>query len=75
MPAAIWEYNKLIFAMVKKGKWGGLVTSPKPGQSDKGTVNSEREKKRWEDIMKEQIGVDFASTTTVAETGPGAKLF
>ena len=72
--AAIGEYDELL-TLVKKRKlrWFGHV-SRSSGLAKtilQGTVNGKRkrgrQKKRWEDSIKEWTGVDFASSTRAAE--------
>ena len=72
--AAIGEYDKLL-TLVKKQKlrWFGHV-SRSPGLAKtilQGTVKGKRkrgrQKKRWEDNIKEWTGMDFASSTRAAE--------
>ena len=72
--AAIGEYDKLL-TLVKKRKlrWFGHV-SRSSGLAKtilQGTVKEKRkrsrQKKRWEDNIKEWTGMDFASSTTAAE--------
>ena len=38
-----------------------------------GKTRKGRQKKRWEDNIKEWTGMDFASSTRAAKTGPGGK--
>ena len=72
--AAIGEYDELL-ALVKKRKlrWFGHV-SRSSGLAKtilQGTVKGKRkrgrQKKRWEDSIKEWTGMDFASSTRAAE--------
>ena len=72
--AAIGEYDELL-TLVKKRKlrWFGHV-SRSSGLAKtilQGTVNRKRkrgrQKKRWEDNIKEWTGMDFASSTRAAE--------
>ena len=72
--AAIGEYDELL-TLVKKRKlrWSGHV-SRSSGLAKtilQGTVKGKRkrgrQKKRWEDNIKEWIGMDFASSTRAAE--------
>ena len=79
--AAIGEYNELL-ALVKKRKlrWFGHVSRSSDLAKTflQGTVKGKRkrgrQKKRWEDIIKEWTGMDFASSTrTAAENRSGWK--
>ena len=72
--AAIGEYDELL-TLVKKRKlrWFGHV-SRSSGLAKtilqgtvKGNRNRSRQKKRWEDNIKEWTGMDFASSTRAAE--------
>ena len=72
--ATIGEYDELL-TLVKKWKlrWFGHV-SRSSGLAKtilQGTVKGQRkrgrQKKRWEDSIKEWTGIDFASSTRVAE--------
>ena len=72
--AATVEYQQLL-TLVKKRKlrWFGYV-SRSPGLAKtilQGTVKGKgkkgRQKKRWEDNIKEWTGIDFASSTWAAE--------
>ena len=72
--AAIGEYDELL-TLVKKRKlrWFGHV-SRSSGLAKtilhgtlKGKRKRGRQKKRWEDIIKELTGMDFASSTRAAE--------
>ena len=72
--AAIGEYDELL-TLVKKRKlrWFGHV-SMSSGLANtilQGTVKGKRkrgrQKKRWEDNIKEWTGIDFASSTRAAE--------
>ena len=72
--AAIGEYDELL-TLVKKRKlrWFGHV-SRSPGLAKtilQGTVKGKRkrgrQKKRWEDNIKEWTGMDFASSTRAAK--------
>ena len=72
--AAVGEYNELL-AFVKKRKlrWfdhvsrsSGLAKTILQG-TVKGKRRSGRQKKRWEDNIKEWIGMDFASSTRAVE--------
>ena len=72
--AATVEYQQLL-TLVKKRKlrWSGYV-SMSPGLAKtilQGTVKGKgkrgRQKKRWEDNIKEWTGIDFASSTWAAE--------
>ena len=74
--AAIGEYDELL-TLVKKRKlrWFGHV-SRSSGLAKtilQGTVKGKRkrgrQKKRWEDKIKERTGMDFASSTGAAENG------
>ena len=78
--AAIGEYDELL-TLVKKRKlrWFGHV-SRSSGLAKtilQGTVKGKRkrgrQKKRWEDNIKEWTGMDFASSTRAAETGQDGK--
>ena len=70
----IGEYDELL-ALVKKRKlrWFGHVSRPSGLAKTilQGTVNGKRkrgrQKKRWEDNIKEWTGMDFASSTRAAE--------
>ena len=71
---AIGEYDELL-ALVKKRKlrWFGHVSrsSGLARTTLQGTVKGQRkrgrQKKRWEDNIKEWTGMDFASSTRAAE--------
>ena len=71
--AAIGKYDELL-TLVKKRKlrWFGHV-SRSSGLAKNPTGHSERkknrgrQKKRWEDNIKERTGMDFASPTRAAE--------
>ena len=71
---AIGEYDELL-TLVKKRKliWFGHVSrsSGLAKTNLQGTVKGkrkrERQKKRWEDNIKEWTGMDFASSTRTAE--------
>ena len=72
--AAIREYNELL-TLVKKRKlrWfchvsrsSGLAKTILQG-TVKGKRKRDRQKKRWEDNIKERTGMDFASSTRAAE--------
>ena len=76
--AAIGEYDELL-TLVKKRKqrWFGHV-SRSSGLAKtilQGTVKGKRkrgrQKKKWEDNIKEWTGMDFASSTRAAEDGRG----
>ena len=78
--AAIGEYDELL-TLVKKRKlrWFGHV-SRSSGLAKtilQGTVKGKRkrgrQKKRWEDNIKEWTGMDFASSTRAAEKGQDGK--
>ena len=78
--AAIGKYDELL-TLVKKRKlrWFGHV-SRSSGLAKtilQGTVKGKRkrgrQKKRWEDNIKEWTGMDFASSTRAAETGQDGK--
>ena len=77
--AAIGEHDELL-TLVKKQKlgWFGHV-SRSSGLAKtilQGTVKGKtkgRQKKRWEDNIKECTGMDFASSTKTAETGQDGK--
>ena len=71
---AIGEYDELLI-MVKKRKprWvghdsssSGLAKIILQGKV-KGKKRRDRQKKRWEDSIKEMIGMDFASSARAAE--------
>ena len=72
--AAIWEYDELL-TLVKKRKlrWFGHV--PRSSRlaktilqgTMKGNRKRGRQKKRWEDNIKEWTGMDFVSSTRAAE--------
>ena len=72
--AAIGEYDELL-TLVKKRKlrWFGHVSRSSSLAKTilQGTVKGKRkrgrQKKRWEDNIKEWTGMDFASSTRVAE--------
>ena len=72
--AAIGEYDKLL-TLVKKLKlrWFGHVSSSSGlaktilQSTVKGKRKRGRQKKRWEDNIKEWTGMDFASSTRAAE--------
>ena len=77
---AIGEYDELL-TLVKKRKlrWSGHV-SRSSGLAKtilQGTVKGKRkrgrQKKRWEDNIKEWTGMDFASSTRVLKTGQDGK--
>ena len=71
---AIGEYDVLL-TLVKKWKlrWFGHVSRSSglaktiPQGAVKGNRKRGRQKKRWEDNIKEWTGMDFASSTRVAE--------
>ena len=72
--AAIGEYDELL-TLVKKqnlrrfghvSRSSGLANTILQG-TVKGKRKRGREKKRWEDIIKEWTGMDFASSTRAAE--------
>ena len=73
--AAIGEYDELL-TLVKKGKlrWFGHISSGLAKTILRGTVKGKRkrgrQKKRWEDNIKEWTGMDFASSTRGAENRP-----
>ena len=76
--AAVGKYDELL-TLVKKRKlrWFGRV-SRSSGLAKtilQGTVKGKRkrgrQKKRWEDNIKERTGMDFASSTRQLKTGPG----
>ena len=78
--AAIGEYDELL-SMLKKQKlrWFGHV-SRSTGSAKTirhGTVNGKRrrgrQKKRWEDNIKECTGMDFSISTGAAKTGQDGK--
>ena len=64
--AAIGEYDELL-TLVKKRKlrWFGHVS--RSSGTVKGKRKRGRQKKRWEDNIKEWTGMDFASSTRAAE--------
>ena len=70
--AAIGEYDELL-TLVKKGKlrcFGHVSRSSGSAKTIlQGTVKGKRgrQKKRWEDNIKEWTGMDFASSTRAAE--------
>ena len=70
--AAIGEYDELL-TLVKKRKlrWFGHVSRSSGVAKTivQGTVKGKRgrQKKRWEDNIKEWTGIDFASSTRAAE--------
>ena len=73
--AAIGEYDELL-TLVKKRKlrWfrhvsrsSGLAKTILQGGTVKGERKRGRQRKRWEENMKEWTGMDFASSTTAAE--------
>ena len=72
--AAIGEYDELL-TLVKKWKlrWFGHVSRPFGLAKTvlqgtlKGKRKRGRQKKRWEDNIKEWTGMDFASSTRAAE--------
>ena len=74
--AAIGEYDNFL-TLVKKWKlrWFGHVSrfSGLAKIISQGTLKGKRkrgrQKKRWEDSMKEWTGMDFASSTRAAENG------
>ena len=78
--AAIGEYDEIL-TLVKKRKlrWFGYVSrsSGLAKTTLQGTVKGkrkrERQKKRWEDNIKEWTGMDFASSTGASETGQDGK--
>ena len=74
--AAIGEYDEPLLTLVKKRKlrWfshvsrsSGLAKTNLQGTVVKGKRNRGRQKKRWEDNIKEWTGIDFASSTRAAE--------
>ena len=72
--AAIGEYDELL-TLVKKRKlrWFGHVkdfwfSKDNPTGHSERKKKRGRQKKRWEDNIKEWTGMDFASSTRTAET-------
>ena len=63
--AAIEEYDELL-TRVKKRRSSGLAKTILQG-TVKGKRKRGRQKKRWEDNIKEWTGMDFASSTRAAE--------
>ena len=80
--AAIEEYDELL-TLVKKPKlrWFGHVSrvSDLAKTILQGTVEGKRkrgrQKKRWEDNIKEWTGMDFASSTRAGQDGKGCCEF
>ena len=73
--AAIGEYDELL-TLVKKRKlrWFGHVSRSSGLQGTvKGKRKRGRQKKRWEDNIKEWTGMDFASSTRQLKTGQDGK--
>ena len=78
--AAIGEYDELL-TLVKKRKlrWFGHVSRSSglaktiPQGTVKGKRKRGRQKKRWEDNIKEWTEMDFAGSTRAAENRPGWK--